>query len=118
YGGAVEADALGERSLQFGGGDRHRLEEPEYVGEPQPDEPDVAFLEGTQNEFLLAVQGISFVLPFQPRRHHGQRKTGPACLPSLPRSCFGHVTRPPPQRANPPVSGVPSGGTAGRGRPA
>ena len=34
---------------------RDGLEEPEDVGEPQPDEPDVAFLEGAEDELLLTI---------------------------------------------------------------
>jgi hypothetical protein len=54
-GGAVEADALAEGALELRGSDRHRLEEAQDVGEPEPDEPDVAFLEGAEHELLLAV---------------------------------------------------------------
>ena len=52
---AVEADALLERTLQFGGRDGDRLEVSEHVGEPQPDEADVAFLQRAQHEFLLPI---------------------------------------------------------------
>ena len=48
-----------KRLLQLGRGDGDRLEEAEHVGEPQPDEPDVALLERTEHELLLAVQSIS-----------------------------------------------------------
>ena len=41
---AVEADALAQRLRQLLRGDRERLQEPEDVGEPQPDEPDLALL--------------------------------------------------------------------------
>ncbi len=58
-GGAVEADALLEGALEFGGSDRDRLEEAEHVGEPQPDESDVPFLQRAQHEFLLAVHDAS-----------------------------------------------------------
>ena len=57
--GAVEADALLEGALQFGGRDRHRLEVSEHVGEPQPDEADVAFLQRAQHEFLLPIHARS-----------------------------------------------------------
>ncbi|COV15566.1 Uncharacterised protein [Mycobacterium tuberculosis] len=53
--GSVEADAFLEGALEFGWGDGDRLEETEHVCEPQPDEADVAFFQGTKNEFLLSV---------------------------------------------------------------
>ncbi len=56
---AVEADALLEGALEFGGRDRDRLEVAEHVGEPQPDESDVPFLQRAQHEFLLAVHDRS-----------------------------------------------------------
>ncbi len=52
---AVEADALVERAVELGRGDRHRLQRAEDVGEPEPDEADLALLERAQYEFLLAV---------------------------------------------------------------
>ncbi len=52
---AVEADALLEGALEFGGRDRDRLQVSEHVGEPQPDETDVPFLQRAQHEFLLAI---------------------------------------------------------------
>jgi hypothetical protein len=55
----VEADALFERALELGGRDGDRLEVAEHVGEPQPDEPDIAFLQRAQHEFLLAVHDAS-----------------------------------------------------------
>ena len=57
--GAVEADALLEGAFEFGGRDRDRLEESEHVGEPQPDEADVAFLQRAQHEFLLSIHDRS-----------------------------------------------------------
>ena len=52
---AVEADALVEGALELGRRHRDRLQEAQHVGEPQPDEPDVALLERAENEvFLLA----------------------------------------------------------------
>ena len=57
--GSVEADALLEGALEFGRGDRDRLEVSEHVGEPQPDEADVAFLQRAQHEFLLAIHARS-----------------------------------------------------------
>ncbi len=58
-GRAVEADALLERTLEFGGCDGHRLEVTEDVGEPQPDEADVAFFQRAQDEFLLPIHARS-----------------------------------------------------------
>jgi hypothetical protein len=58
---AVEADALGKRPLELGRRDRDRLEEAEDVGEPQPYEADVAFLEGAEHELLLLVH--AWILP-------------------------------------------------------
>jgi hypothetical protein len=55
----VEADALLERALQFGGCDGDGFEESEHVGEPQPDEADVAFFQRAQHEFLLAIHDRS-----------------------------------------------------------
>ena len=57
--GAVEADALLEGAFEFGGRDRYGLEVSEYVGEPQPDEADVAFLQRAQHEFLLPIHDRS-----------------------------------------------------------
>jgi hypothetical protein len=54
-GAAVEPDALGERGLELGRRDRHRLEEPEHVGEPETDEADVPLLDRAENELLLPV---------------------------------------------------------------
>ena len=45
-GAAVEADALGEGALQLRGGYGHRLQLAQDVGEPEPHEADVAFLDG------------------------------------------------------------------------
>ncbi len=55
--GTVEADPVGERALQLGGGDRHRLQRAEHVGEPEPDEPDVPLLQRAQHELFLPVHG-------------------------------------------------------------
>ena len=38
-----------------GGGDGHRLEVPENVGEPEADETNVALFEGPEHEFLLTI---------------------------------------------------------------
>ena len=52
---AVEADALLEGGLQLGRRHRDALERAEHVGEPQPDETDVALLERAKHELLLSV---------------------------------------------------------------
>ncbi len=52
---AVEADALGEGALELGRGDRDGLQGAEHVGEPEPDEPDVALFDGAEDELLLTV---------------------------------------------------------------
>ena len=57
--GAVEADALLESALELGGRDGDGLEVSEHVGEPQPDEADVAFLQRAQHEFLLPIHDRS-----------------------------------------------------------
>ena len=53
--GAVEADAFLEGALEFGRGDGDRLEETEHVGEPEPHEADVPFLQRAEDEFLLSI---------------------------------------------------------------
>ena len=58
-GRAVEADALVERGLQLGRRHRHALERAEHVGEPQPDEPDVALLQRPEHELLLTVHAVT-----------------------------------------------------------
>ena len=57
-GRAVEADAVGERALEFGGRHRDRLQRAQHVGEPQPDKPDVTLLERAEHEFFLPIHGI------------------------------------------------------------
>ena len=57
--GAVEADALLEGAVELGGRDGYRLEVSEHVGEPQPDEADIAFLQRAQHEFLLPIHARS-----------------------------------------------------------
>ena len=54
-GGPVKSDALLECALEFGRSDRDRLQVPENVGEPQPDESDIPFFQRAQDEFLLPV---------------------------------------------------------------
>lgn len=53
--GSVEADAFLEGAFELGWGDRDRLEETEHVCEPEPDEADVTFFQGAENEFLLSI---------------------------------------------------------------
>ena len=52
-GGAVEAHSLGKCALDLGRSDGHGLQGAEHVGEPQPHEMDVAFLDRTQHELSL-----------------------------------------------------------------
>ena len=56
---AVEPDPLGERALQLGRSHRHRLQEAQHVGEPQPHEPDVALLQSADHEVLLLAHGVT-----------------------------------------------------------
>jgi hypothetical protein len=58
-GRAVKSDALLEGAFEFCGRDGHRLQVSEDVGEPQPDEADIAFLQRAQHKFLLAVHAGS-----------------------------------------------------------
>src|SRR5690606_6725329 len=71
-GAAVEADPLGERRLDLGSGDGQRLEHAERVGEPQPDEADVALLDRPEDVLLLPVhRAPSLAVPHvraRPRR--------------------------------------------------
>ena len=57
--GAVEGHALLERTLELGRGDGEALERAEHVGEPEPDEPDAALLDGAQDVFELRSIGCS-----------------------------------------------------------
>ena len=56
---SVEADALLEGALDLGRCDGHGLELSGDVGEPQADEADVAFLDGSEHVLLLLVHGAS-----------------------------------------------------------
>ncbi len=56
-GRTVEADAFVEGLLQLRRGDRDRLQEAQYVGEPQTDEANVALFESPEHKFLLLVHG-------------------------------------------------------------
>src|SRR5699024_12182318 len=80
--GTVEADALGERPLQLGRGDRHRLQHPEHVGEPEPDEPHVPLLDGSQYVLLLLVHAA--LLPDLLQCCCGCAPTGPIMSASRP----------------------------------
>src|SRR5205823_14660871 len=50
-GGPVEAHPFSERSFELLRSDGEGLQEAQHVGEPQADEPDPAFLHGTQDVF-------------------------------------------------------------------
>ena len=54
---AVEAHAVGEGVLQLAGDDGERLHGAQHVGEPEPDEVNVAAFDGLQDEILLGVRG-------------------------------------------------------------
>ena len=58
-GRTIEADSLLEGALDLGRGDRHGLELSGHVCEPQADEADVAFLDGSEHVLLLLVHGAS-----------------------------------------------------------
>ena len=77
---AVEADALGEGPLELGRRDGHRLQGAEHVGEPEPDEPDVALFDRAEHELLLTVHGS--ILPHP-------------CFPRVTATCPGHRRRAP-----------------------
>ena len=51
----VEADTFLEGALKLGWRDGDRLEETEHVCEPQPDEPDIPFLQRAEHKFLLPI---------------------------------------------------------------
>ena len=55
--GPVEADAVGERALEFGRRDGDGLERAEHVGEPEPDETNIPLFERAQHEFFLPIHG-------------------------------------------------------------
>ena len=58
-GRTVEANALGEGTLQLGRRNGDRLQGAEHVGEPQPHETDVTFFNGAEYEFGLLVHASS-----------------------------------------------------------
>src|SRR5690606_28084400 len=85
---AVEADALVEGVLQLCGGDRHRLQEAQDVGEPQPHETHVALLERAENEVFLFAHGSSlWVGLLQPDKVSG-------CLAMGSARCHAEVMSP------------------------
>ena len=49
---AVQADALLQRRLELGDGDRDALEQAEHVDEPEADELHAPFLDRAQHEFF------------------------------------------------------------------
>src|SRR5439155_24011878 len=56
-----------ERAFELGRRDRERLQEPEHVGEPQPDEADVPLLDGAEDVLLVehhrGLAGVSSLYP-------------------------------------------------------
>ena len=113
----VEADPLRERALQLGRGDRHRLEEAEHVGEPQPDETDVALLEGPEHELFLPVHDcLSSQVPGADRgsRGHTVPRHQATVSPSLPPPVFpaGYMTARPAGRRWPVASAARRSGGA------
>ena len=63
-GRSVEPDAFAERFLQLLRRDGERLQEPQDVGEPQPDEPDLAFLGRADDECTNVVVHRSSPCPW------------------------------------------------------
>ena len=70
---SVEADALLEGALDLGRCDGHGLELPGDVSEPQADEADVAFLDGSEHVLLLLVHGASSAWGAAAGRRRGRR---------------------------------------------
>ena len=62
-----------ERRLQLGRCDATDFRKPEHIGEPQPDEPDVALLDRTEHELDLFVHRSSLA-----RRRRGTHRLVPA----------------------------------------
>ena len=81
--GAVEADALVEGAFELGRRHRHRLEEAEHVGEPEPDEADVALLEGAEHELLLLVHDGDRAAPVFPPVLQGRSRSVVHRAPSV-----------------------------------
>ena len=63
---AVEADPLGEGPLELGRCDGDGLQGAEHVGEPEPDETDVALFDGAEDELLLTVHDPNPAAPVCP----------------------------------------------------
>ena len=55
---AVDPDALRERALDLGRGDRDGLQRADDIREPEPHELDTALLDRAQNEVTLLVHGL------------------------------------------------------------
>ena len=91
----VEADALGEGPLELGRRDGDRLQGAEHVGEPEPDEPDVALFDGAEDELLLTVHGSN---PAPPVSHAGNcdmprtRRRAPGGPEALAVGCVQRVS--------------------------
>ena len=89
----VEADALGEGPLELGRRDGDRLQGAEHVGEPEPDEPDVALFDGAEDELLLTVH-VS-ILPHRCFVRVTRHGTGPrGRMPKGPRVVPGPLRGP------------------------
>ena len=121
---AVEADALGEGALELGGRDRHRLQEPEDVGEPQSDEADVTFLERAEHELLLLVHARHPVRAVLPPCYRNDHLAGPSLedAPTVHRPVSGeNLGRSPCAAAGPSAivcaSGAPLPSPGGSGAP-
>ncbi len=62
---AVEADAPAEGLLQLRRCDGDRLQRPQDVGEPEPHEADIPFLDGAEHVLLLTIHAL--ILPYHVR---------------------------------------------------
>ena len=59
-GRAINADALGKRTLNFCGSNRDRFECSDDIGEPEPHKFDAALLDGAQYEVTLLIHEFLF----------------------------------------------------------
>jgi hypothetical protein len=76
-GRTIEAHAVLEGVLQFGGADGEALQIPQDVGEPQTNQPHTSFLDGAEHVITLLLQHVhSFSLPMDTRIGTGKRETG------------------------------------------
>ena len=71
---------------------------PEHVGEPEPDEPDVALFDGAEDELLLTVHGSNPAAPVSPAGNCDMppdtaEGPGERWLPGGPSSCGGSGQR-------------------------